>query len=120
MNIDDNKNVLTEDFDITNNTYIMGILNVTPDSFSDGGKNYSLDAAMKNIEEMVNFGVDVIDVGGESTRPGYTVISDEEEISRIVPVIKNIRENFDVTISVDTYKADVKTGNMELYFTNPL
>ncbi len=94
-------------------TLCMGILNATPDSFSDGGKNYSLDAAMKNIEEMVNFGADVIDVGGESTRPGYTVISDEEEISRIVPVIKNIRENFDVTISVDTYKSGVAKAALD-------
>ena len=94
-------------------TLCMGILNVTPDSFSDGGINSSLDSAMATVEEMVNAGVDIIDVGGESTRPGYTTISDEEELSRIVPVISAIRSRFDVIISVDTYKSAVAKGALE-------
>lgn len=90
-----------------NHTYIMGILNVTPDSFSDGGKYNSMDKALKHCEQMLNDGADIIDVGGESTRPNYTKISDEEEISRVVPVIEAIKKNFDVPISIDTYKSHV-------------
>ena len=67
-----------------NHTYIMGILNVTPDSFSDGGRYTGLDAALYHAEQMLREGADILDVGGESTRPGYTRISDEEEISRII------------------------------------
>ena len=67
-------------FDTANHTYVMGILNVTPDSFSDGGSYNQLDPALKHVEEMMAQGADIIDVGGESTRPGYTKISDEEEI----------------------------------------
>lgn len=95
------------EFDVQNNTYIMGILNVTPDSFSDGGKYNSIDAALKRAEEMVEQGADLIDVGGESTRPGYTLLSDEEEISRVVPVIEAIKARIDVPISLDTYKSEV-------------
>ncbi|MGN1317462.1 MAG: dihydropteroate synthase [Lachnospirales bacterium] len=90
-----------------NHTYIMGILNVTPDSFSDGGNFNSIDKALFHTEQMIKDGADVIDVGGESTRPGYTLISDEEEISRVVPVIEKIKANFDIPISVDTYKSAV-------------
>ena len=97
----------TKDFDVENNTYIMGILNVTPDSFSDGGKFNNIDNALKHTEEMINAGADIIDVGGESTRPGYTFISDDEEISRVVPVIEKIKENFDIPVSIDTYKSAV-------------
>ena len=68
-------------------TYVCGILNVTPDSFSDGGKFNKLDAALYHAEEMIEEGAMLIDIGGESTRPGYTMISDEEEIERVVPVI---------------------------------
>lgn len=96
-----------KDFDVDNNCYIMGILNCTPDSFSDGGKYYNIDDALKHVERMINEGADIIDVGGESTRPGYTKISDEEEINRVVPVIKAIKEKFDITVSVDTYKSQV-------------
>ena len=71
-------------------TLIMGILNVNPDSFSDGGKYYDVDKAVAHAEEMVKQGADIIDIGGESTRPGYTRISDEEEIKRIVPVISEV------------------------------
>ena len=93
--------------DFSGHTYIMGILNVTPDSFSDGGKFNSVDVALKHTEEMIKDGADIIDVGGESTRPNYTQISDEEEIQRVVPVIEKIRANFDIPISIDTYKSAV-------------
>jgi dihydropteroate synthase len=95
------------DFAVTNETYIMGILNVTPDSFSDGGRFNAFDCALKHTEEMIADGAAIIDVGGESTRPGYTMISDEEEIARTAPVIEAIRKNFDIPISVDTYKSAV-------------
>ena len=90
-----------------NDTYIMGILNVTPDSFSDGGKWNVLDRALKHTEQMIKDGAAVIDIGGESTRPGYTQISDEEEIDRIIPVIEAVTANFDIPVSVDTYKSKV-------------
>lgn len=88
-------------------TYIMGILNVTPDSFSDGGKYNSLDAALYRAEQIVREGGDIIDIGGESTRPNYTKISDEEEISRVAPVIEAVSACFDLPVSVDTYKSRV-------------
>ena len=97
----------TYDFDIKNDCYIMGILNVTPDSFSDGGKWNSLDKALSHTEQMIKEGASIIDVGGESTRPGYTQITDEEEIERTAPVIEAIRARFDVPISIDTYKSRV-------------
>lgn len=97
----------TKDFDLEHEIYIMGILNVTPDSFSDGGSWNRLDAALKHTEEMIGAGAAIIDVGGESTRPGYTKISDEEEISRVAPVISAIKERFDIPVSVDTYKSGV-------------
>lgn len=84
----------------------MGILNVTPDSFSDGGKFSDLDSALKRTEEMIRQGADVIDIGGESTRPGYTHISTDEEIQRVCPVIEKIKENFDLPVSIDTYHHD--------------
>ncbi len=90
-----------------NRTHIMGILNVTPDSFSDGGKWNSIDAALKHTERMISDGAAIIDIGGESTRPGYTMISDEEEISRVVPVIEAVKRSFDIPVSVDTYKSGV-------------
>lgn len=95
------------EFDTKNHTYIMGILNVTPDSFSDGGKWKNMDAALKHAEEMVNAGADILDVGGESTRPGYIKITEEEEIERTAPVIERLKETFDVPISIDTYKSEV-------------
>ncbi|MGH2319777.1 dihydropteroate synthase [Planococcus sp. SE5232] len=88
-------------------TLVMGILNVTPDSFSDGGKYSSLEQALTHAQQMIADGVDIIDVGGESTRPGYVQITDDEEIERIVPVIKALKQQFDVLISVDTYKSRV-------------
>lgn len=100
-------------FDVKNHTYIMGILNVTPDSFSDGGSFNSLDKALYHAQEMVDEGVDIIDVGGESTRPGYTLLSDEEEIERIAPVVAKLKENFDVPVSLDTYKSKVAQAGIE-------
>jgi dihydropteroate synthase len=88
-------------------TYIMGILNVTPDSFSDGGRYTALDAALKHAEDMIGAGVDIIDVGGESTRPFAQPVSVREELSRVVPVIEAIRRRWDVLLSIDTYKAEV-------------
>lgn len=102
-----------KEFDTENRTYIMGILNVTPDSFSDGGKFNTIESALKQTEKMIDEGADIIDVGGESTRPGHTVISDEEEISRVVPVIKAIKEKFDVPVSIDTYKSNVAKAALE-------
>lgn len=96
-----------KDFDLKNRTYLMGILNVTPDSFSDGGHYNHPDAALKHAEEMIKEGADIIDIGGESTRPGYTQITDTEEIARTVPVIEAIRRNFDIPISIDTCKSSV-------------
>jgi len=89
-------------FDTKNHTYIMGILNTTPDSFSDGGKYTSLDSALFHAEEMIREGADILDIGGESTRPGHTQITDEEEISRTAPVIEAIHQRFDIPISIDT------------------
>lgn len=88
-------------------TYICGILNVTPDSFSDGGKWLGMENALRHAGEMVRDGVDLIDVGGESTRPGYTEITEDEEIARVVPVIEALKSRFDVPISLDTYKSAV-------------
>ncbi len=101
------------EFDVKNHTYVMGILNVTPDSFSDGGKYNTLDQALFHAQEMVDQGVDIIDVGGESTRPGYTMIFDEEEIQRTVPVVEALKERFEVPISIDTYKSKVAKANIK-------
>ena len=83
------------EFDVENRTYVMGILNVTPDSFSDGGKYNNIDMALKHAQSMVEDGADIIDVGGESTRPNFEAVSVEDEISRVVPVIKAIKEKLD-------------------------
>ncbi len=85
----------------------MGILNVTPDSFSDGGSYTGRDSILKRAGQMIREGADIIDIGGESTRPGYTRISDEEEIERVLPALRWIRQEYDVPISVDTYKSKV-------------
>jgi dihydropteroate synthase len=93
--------------DFQKKTLIMGILNATPDSFSDGGSFNRIDEAVKRAVEMVDEGADIIDVGGESTRPGAKFVSAEEEIERVVPVIEAISKAVNVPISIDTYKADV-------------
>ena len=103
----------TKEFDVRNKTYIMGILNVTPDSFSDGGKFNNLDAALYHAEEMIREGADIVDVGGESTRPGHTVISEEEEIARVTPVLEALKARFDVPLSIDTYKAPVAQAALQ-------
>ena len=97
----------SREFDTEHQTYVMGILNVTPDSFSDGGRYNRMDAALFHAEEMIKEGADLIDVGGESARPGYTVIPDQEETERVAPVIEALTGRFDVPVSVDTYKSSV-------------
>ncbi|RKQ14716.1 dihydropteroate synthase [Ureibacillus endophyticus] len=101
------------ELDYRKETIVMGILNVTPDSFSDGGKFNSVNAAVAHAKEMVANGAKIIDIGGESTRPGYTRISDEEEIDRVVPVIKAILNEVPVIISIDTYKSAVARAAIE-------
>ncbi|MCR5302220.1 MAG: dihydropteroate synthase [Lachnospiraceae bacterium] len=95
------------DFDFAKTTYVMGILNVTPDSFSDGGLHNSTEDAVRHALEMEAEGAAIIDIGGESTRPGYTGVSEDEELSRVIPVIKALRNETDIPISVDTTKAAV-------------
>ncbi len=94
-------------------THIMGILNITPDSFSDGGSYLQLDAALRRAEQMIKEGADILDIGGESTRPGYTPISAAEEIDRVTPVIEKIKNHFDIPISIDTYKSEVAIAAVE-------
>jgi len=101
-------------FDYGKKTYIMGILNVTPDSFSDGGDFSSVDIAVNHAKEMIKQGADIIDLGGESTRPGHNYVDAKEELKRIIPVIKKLKEEIDIPISVDTYKADVADASLEL------
>lgn len=101
------------DFKVSGKTYVMGILNVTPDSFSDGGKWNRMDAALAHVEEMLKDGMDVLDIGGESTRLGYTLLSDEEETERVVPVIEAVKARFDVPVSLDTYKSRVAQAGIE-------
>ncbi len=83
----------------------MGILNITPDSFSDGGLHVSVDSALRRVEQFVMSGADIIDIGGESTRPGASPVSSDEEIARVVPIIQKIVARFDIPLSIDTFKA---------------
>ena len=94
-------------------TLIMGILNFTPDSFSDGGQFFTLDNALGHAEQMISEGADIIDVGGESTRPGGEPVSAGEEITRVVPVIEALVNRFDVPISVDTTKSEVARAALD-------
>ncbi|SFC83011.1 dihydropteroate synthase [Clostridium uliginosum] len=103
----------TKEFKIGKKTYIMGILNFTPDSFSDGGKFNNTDIALEHVKKMIEHGADIIDIGGESTRPGHTRVDEQEEINRVIPIIKAIREKFDIPISIDTYKAKVAEKALE-------
>lgn len=102
-----NQYILTKrgKLDLRQKTLIMGILNVTPDSFSDGGQYNDLNKAVEQAKWMVDNGADIIDIGGESTRPGHTPVSVDEEIERVVPIIERVREVVSVPISIDTYKA---------------
>ncbi|MBO5291982.1 MAG: dihydropteroate synthase [Lachnospiraceae bacterium] len=103
----------SREFDTKNRTYVMGILNVTPDSFSDGGRFNRMDAAMAHTEQMIQEGMDILDVGGESTRPGYTLLSEEEEIERVVPIIEKVKSEFDIPVSLDTYKGRVAQAGID-------
>ena len=127
-----------KEFDTEHKSFIMGILNVTPDSFSDGGRFYSkrtggrllsadpigtkqtedrylinVDAALDHVERMIFEGADIIDIGGESTRPGYQMVSYAREIERVVPIIREIKQNFDIPLSLDTYKPEVAKAGIE-------
>jgi dihydropteroate synthase len=99
--------------DYGSKTLIMGILNVTPDSFSDGGRYNHVENAVSHARQMIEDGADILDIGGESTRPGYERISDEEEISRVVPAIEAITNELQIPISIDTYKAQVAKRAVE-------
>ncbi|NQN87800.1 dihydropteroate synthase [Streptococcus suis] len=99
--------------DLANQVTIMGILNVTPDSFSDGGHYNEVEAALVQVEKLLADGATVIDVGGESTRPGATFVSEEEEIARVVPIIRAIKEHYDCLVSIDTYKTGTARAALE-------
>ena len=102
-----------KDFDTDKHMYVMGILNVTPDSFSDGGSYYVLEDALTHTGKMIEEGAAIIDVGGESTRPGYQEVSVQEEIDRVVPVIEKISKEYDTVISVDTCKSQVAEAALQ-------
>lgn len=95
------------EIDLSQRALIMGVLNVTPDSFSDGGRFLDAAQAIRHAKEMVEAGADLIDVGGESTRPGAEQISSEEELRRVIPVVERLSQEIPVPVSIDTYKADV-------------
>lgn len=95
------------------NTLIMGILNTTPDSFSDGGKYNHIEAAVERAKELIGHGADIIDIGGESTRPGSLYVEVEEELERVIPIISALAKEIKVPISIDTYKAEVAKRAIE-------
>ncbi len=97
----------SKSIDTAHKPLVMGILNVTPDSFSDGGKYNSPDKAVKRCEKMIEEGADIIDIGGESTRPGSDPVPLKEELERVMPVVEAIKKRFDIAVSVDTYKSSV-------------
>lgn len=101
-------------FDFGSRSYIMGILNITPDSFSDGGDYYNIDEAVQRAQEMAAEGADIIDIGGESTRPGAQKVTPQEELERIKPVIEAVVQEVDLPVSVDTYKPQVARAALEL------
>jgi dihydropteroate synthase len=105
---------MSENFFQKEQTQIMGILNVTPDSFSDGGHYQQLDAALSKCEDMLKNGVDIIDIGGQSTRPGYQEVTSVEEKARILPVIKALKKRTSIPLSVDTYFPDVAQAALDL------
>lgn len=108
-----NMRIGKKDFPLGEKTYLMGILNVTPDSFSDGGQHNRMEGALMHARRMISEGADILDIGGESTRPNYTMISEEEEIERVVPVIEALRRETDIPISIDTYKSKVAQAACE-------
>ncbi len=97
----------TVEYELSSRTHVMGILNVTPDSFSDGGRYLNIEQAIEHGRKLAEDGADFIDIGGESTRPGSESVSVEEEIQRVIPVIESLSKKISVPISVDTYKSDV-------------
>jgi len=102
------KNLLVSDRPL-----VMGILNVTPDSFSDGGKFENIDSALRHAEKMISSGADIIDIGGESSRPGAKRVSAKAELNRVLPVLKEIKKRFDITVSIDTYKSTVAEAALD-------
>lgn len=100
-------------FDTEHNVYMMGILNVTPDSFSDGGRYDKLDQALFHAEELIQAGADILDIGGESTRPNHIKISGQEEIERVCPMIEAVKARMDIPISLDTYKSEVAKAGIQ-------
>lgn len=115
-----NRKIITirnKSFEWGKRTYLMGILNVTPDSFSDGGDFHTLESALAQAKNMVKYGVDIIDIGGQSTRPGAAEISLQEELDRVIPVVQMLRQNADIfadtPISVDTTRAQVASSAVE-------
>ena len=103
-----------KDFELGKQTIIMGISNVTPDSFSDGGKFFSFEDAVKHAIRMEKEGADIIDVGGESTRPGAKAISLDEEINRVIPVVEELVKKIKIPVSVDTYKSEIAKKTLDL------
>ncbi len=108
-----NFTTLNHTFDLSKKTLLMGILNLTPDSFSDGGKYNSEDLGVERALKMIDDGVDIIDIGGESTKPGSNRTSQKEELERIIPVIKKLRKKTNIPISVDTYKSKVAEATLD-------
>ncbi len=100
-------------YDLQQQTLVMGILNVTPDSFSDGGQFNELDAAVEQAKEMEVNGANIIDIGGESTRPGHKPVSAEDELKRVLPIIRKLKLAVNIPISIDTYKAEVAQQAIE-------
>lgn len=98
---------LTEFLPLGERTLVMGILNATPDSFSDGGAFQTVEQAVARAQQMAAEGADIIDIGGESTRPGHIPVSLEEELARVIPIVRAVREAVDLPLSIDTYKAEV-------------
>jgi dihydropteroate synthase len=101
------------EFPLNQRTYLMGILNVTPDSFSDGGQFLTMDQAIRHAEKLLQSGADILDIGGESTRPGFSPVSAEEELLRVIPIIKKLTLMFDCPISIDTYKPSVAAAALD-------
>lgn len=105
-----NMRIGNREFVTQGKSYIMGILNVTPDSFSDGGQFNDLDAALFQVEKMITEGMDILDIGGESTKPNYIKVSEQEETERVLPIIRAVKQRFDIPVSLDTYKANVASA----------
>lgn len=104
--------MIKNDFDYKD-VKVMGILNITPDSFSDGGKNFKIEDSVRSAKKLIAQGADIIDIGGESTRPGAPIINLEEELRRVIPVIEALREFTDIDISIDTSKPEVMKKSIE-------